>query len=71
MAPSRSEPAAYDVVVIGSGVGGFQVRASGQPHKLGRFPFSANSRAKLQHGGEGFVKVISSTRLDHPEAQWI
>jgi dihydrolipoamide dehydrogenase len=38
-----------------------QVRASGQPYKLGRFPFSANSRAKLQHEGEGFVKVISST----------
>ena len=38
-----------------------EVKASGQPYKLGRFPFSANSRAKLQHEGEGFVKVISST----------
>ena len=38
-----------------------QVKASGRPHKFGRFPFSANSRAKLQHEGEGFVKVISST----------
>jgi dihydrolipoamide dehydrogenase len=38
-----------------------QVKASGQPYKLGRFPFSANSRAKLQHESEGFVKVISST----------
>jgi dihydrolipoamide dehydrogenase len=38
-----------------------QVKASGQPYKLGRFPFSANSRAKLQHEGQGFVKVISST----------
>jgi dihydrolipoamide dehydrogenase len=38
-----------------------QVKASAQPYKLGRFPFSANSRAKLQHEGEGFVKVISST----------
>jgi dihydrolipoamide dehydrogenase len=38
-----------------------QVRASGRPYKIGRFPFSANSRAKLQHEGEGFVKVISST----------
>jgi dihydrolipoyl dehydrogenase len=38
-----------------------QVKASGQPYKIGRFPFSANSRAKLRHGGEGFVKVISST----------
>jgi len=38
-----------------------QVKASGHPYKIGRFPFSANSRAKLQHEGEGFVKVISST----------
>jgi dihydrolipoamide dehydrogenase len=38
-----------------------QVKATGQPYKLGRFPFSANSRAKLQHEGEGFVRVISST----------
>ncbi|PZV40109.1 dihydrolipoyl dehydrogenase [Mesorhizobium kowhaii] len=38
-----------------------QVKSGGRPYKLGRFPFSANSRAKLQHEGEGFVKVISST----------
>ncbi|MGA3341149.1 MAG: dihydrolipoyl dehydrogenase [Methylocella sp.] len=38
-----------------------QVKSGGQPYKLGRFPFSAISRAKLQHEGEGFVKVISST----------
>ena len=38
-----------------------QVKASGRSYKLGRFPFSANSRAKLQHEDDGFVKVISST----------
>jgi dihydrolipoamide dehydrogenase len=37
-----------------------QVKASGQPYKVGRFPFSANSRAKLAHEVEGFVKVIAS-----------
>jgi dihydrolipoamide dehydrogenase len=37
-----------------------QVKASGQPYKVGRFPFSANSRAKLAHEAEGFVKVIAS-----------
>jgi pyruvate/2-oxoglutarate dehydrogenase complex dihydrolipoamide dehydrogenase (E3) component len=42
-----------------------QVKASGQSYKVGRFPFSANSRAKLQHEGEGFVKVISNRRLPH------
>jgi dihydrolipoamide dehydrogenase len=38
-----------------------QVKASGQSFKVGLFPFSANSRAKLQHEGEGFVKVICNT----------
>jgi dihydrolipoamide dehydrogenase len=38
-----------------------QVKESGRPFKVGRFPFSANSRAKLAHEAEGFVKVISST----------
>ncbi|MDB5576556.1 MAG: dihydrolipoamide dehydrogenase [Bradyrhizobium sp.] len=38
-----------------------QVKESGVPYKVGRFPFSANSRAKLQHEGEGFVKVIAKT----------
>jgi dihydrolipoamide dehydrogenase len=37
-----------------------QVKARRQPYKVGRFPFSANSRAKLAHEAEGFVKVISS-----------
>jgi dihydrolipoamide dehydrogenase len=37
-----------------------QVKASGQRYKVGRFPFSANSRAKLAHEAEGFVKVIAS-----------
>src|SRR5580704_9987248 len=37
-----------------------QVKASGQPYKVGRFPSSANSRAKLAHEAEGFVKVIAS-----------
>ena len=37
------------------------VKGSGRPFKVGRFPFSANSRAKLAHEAEGFVKVISST----------
>jgi dihydrolipoamide dehydrogenase len=37
-----------------------EVRASGIGYTVGRFPFSANSRARLAHESEGFVKVISS-----------
>ena len=39
-----------------------QVKASGQSYRVGRFPFSANSRAKLAHETEGFVKVISRSK---------
>jgi dihydrolipoamide dehydrogenase len=38
-----------------------QVKATGRSFKVARFPFSANSRAKLAHEAEGFVKLISST----------
>jgi dihydrolipoamide dehydrogenase len=37
-----------------------EVRASSIGYTVGRFPFSANSRARLTHESEGFVKVISS-----------
>ncbi|MDB5479383.1 MAG: lpdA [Caulobacteraceae bacterium] len=37
-----------------------EVRTSGRGYRVGRFPFSANSRARLAHESEGFVKVISS-----------
>jgi dihydrolipoamide dehydrogenase len=37
-----------------------EVRASSIDYTVGRFPFSANSRARLTHESEGFVKVISS-----------
>jgi dihydrolipoamide dehydrogenase len=36
-----------------------EVRAAGISFKVGRFPFSANGRARISHENLGFVKVIS------------
>jgi dihydrolipoamide dehydrogenase len=36
-----------------------QVRTEGIKYKVGRFPFSANGRARISHEKLGFVKVIS------------
>ncbi len=36
-----------------------QVKAAGISYKVGRFPFSANGRARINHEAQGFVKVLS------------
>ncbi len=36
-----------------------QVKAEGIAHKIGKFPFSANGRARINHEAVGLVKVIS------------
>jgi dihydrolipoamide dehydrogenase len=41
-----------------------QLRAAGRAYKVGKFPFSANSRAKINHEAEGFVKVLADERTD-------
>ncbi|HEX5843184.1 MAG TPA: dihydrolipoyl dehydrogenase [Pseudomonas sp.] len=41
-----------------------QLKAAGRAYKVGKFPFSANSRAKINHEGEGFVKVLADERTD-------
>lgn len=41
-----------------------QLKAAGRAYKIGKFPFSANSRAKINHEGEGFVKVLADERTD-------
>ncbi|OEC35253.1 dihydrolipoamide dehydrogenase [Pseudomonas cuatrocienegasensis] len=41
-----------------------QLKAEGRAYKVGKFPFSANSRAKINHEGEGFVKVLADERTD-------
>ncbi|WP_426142506.1 dihydrolipoyl dehydrogenase [Pseudomonas sp. DWP3-1-2] len=41
-----------------------QLKAEGRAYKVGKFPFSANSRAKVNHETEGFAKVLADERTD-------
>jgi len=41
-----------------------QVKDSGQPYKVGKFPFMANGRAKCLDETEGMVKIITNSKTD-------
>ena len=41
-----------------------QLKAEGRAYKSGKFPFTANSRAKVNHETEGFVKVLADAATD-------
>ncbi|MBP8238249.1 MAG: FAD-dependent oxidoreductase, partial [Pseudomonas sp.] len=41
-----------------------QLKAEGRAYKVGKFPCTANSRAKINHEAEGFVKVLADERTD-------
>ena len=41
-----------------------ELKAAGIAYKTGKFPFIANSRAKVNHEGEGFVKVLADATTD-------
>ncbi len=41
-----------------------ELKAAGVAYKVGKFPFLANSRAKVNHETEGFVKVIADAKTD-------
>ncbi|WP_434673195.1 dihydrolipoyl dehydrogenase [Pseudomonas sp. R1-15] len=41
-----------------------QLKTEGRAYKVGKFPFSANSRAKINHETEGFAKVLADERTD-------
>jgi dihydrolipoamide dehydrogenase len=41
-----------------------ELKAAGVAYKVGKFPFSANSRAKVNHETEGFVKILADARTD-------
>ena len=41
-----------------------ELKAAGVDYKVGKFPFSANSRARINHEGEGLVKVLADARTD-------
>ena len=41
-----------------------ELRAEGRAYKVGKFPFTANSRAKINHETEGFAKVLADATTD-------
>ncbi|WP_332657791.1 dihydrolipoyl dehydrogenase [Brevundimonas sp.] len=41
-----------------------QLKAEGVAYKAGKFPFTANSRAKINHETDGFVKVLADAATD-------
>ncbi|WP_332639280.1 dihydrolipoyl dehydrogenase [Brevundimonas sp.] len=41
-----------------------QLKAGGVAYKAGKFPFTANSRAKINHETDGFVKVLADAATD-------
>lgn len=41
-----------------------QVKETGKPYKVGKFPFAANGRAKCMDEAEGIVKVITDQKTD-------
>jgi dihydrolipoamide dehydrogenase len=41
-----------------------QLKATGVPYRVGKFPFTANSRARVNGETEGFVKILSHQQTD-------
>jgi dihydrolipoamide dehydrogenase len=41
-----------------------ELKAAGIAYRTGKFPFSANSRAKINHETEGFAKVLADATTD-------
>jgi len=41
-----------------------ELKAAGVAYKVGKFPFTANARAKVNHEAEGFVKVLADSTTD-------
>ena len=41
-----------------------ELKAEGVEYKVGKFPFTANSRAKINHETDGFVKVLADAKTD-------
>jgi len=41
-----------------------ELKAEGRAYKTGKFPFLANSRAKINHETDGFVKVLADAATD-------
>jgi dihydrolipoamide dehydrogenase len=40
------------------------LKARGVAYRVGKFPFTANARAKVNHEAEGFVKILADSNTD-------
>lgn len=50
--------------IVAVGLTEQQVQESGRPYKVGRFPYSANARARTAGDATGFVKLIADAETD-------
>jgi dihydrolipoamide dehydrogenase len=41
-----------------------ELKAAGVSYKVGKFPFTANGRAKVNHTTDGFVKILADAKSD-------
>jgi dihydrolipoamide dehydrogenase len=41
-----------------------ELKAAGVPYNVGKFPFTANARAKVNHTTDGFVKILADAKTD-------
>jgi dihydrolipoamide dehydrogenase len=41
-----------------------ELKAAGVAYKIGKFPFTANGRAKANHATDGFVKILADEKTD-------
>jgi len=48
-----------------------ELKAAGIKYKSGKFPFSANSRARANGSSEGLVKILSDAETDKVLGIWI
>lgn len=68
--PSRMHYGAIPAVVyttpevVGVGLTEEQVKESGRPYKVGKFPYSANGRARTAGEITGFVKLVADAETD-------
>jgi dihydrolipoamide dehydrogenase len=56
--------------IAGVGLTEEDAKAAGHEVKVGKFPMIANSRAKTNHEGDGFVKVIADAKSDRVLGVW-
>jgi dihydrolipoamide dehydrogenase len=57
--------------IAGVGLTEEDARAAGHEIKVGKFPMMANSRAKTNREGDGFVKIIADAKSDRVLGVWI